>query len=73
MRILIIEDEVDLASALQRALREEGYACDVAHDGRTGLYELDCTDYDVVLLDLMLPARQRRAGYDPRPETGWDR
>ncbi|MCZ6599102.1 MAG: response regulator transcription factor [Planctomycetota bacterium] len=55
MRVLVIEDEVDLASALQRALREEGYACDVAHDGRTGVLNVVSWDYDLVVLDLMLP------------------
>lgn len=55
MRILIVEDEPDLASALQRALREEGFACDVARDGRSGLHELESWEYDLVVLDLMLP------------------
>jgi two-component system, OmpR family, response regulator len=55
MRILILEDEPDLASALQRALREEGFACDVARDGRSGLHELESWEYDLVVLDLMLP------------------
>ena len=55
MRVLIVEDEVDLAGALRLALREEGYACDVAHDGRVGLHDLESWDYDLVVLDLMLP------------------
>jgi two-component system OmpR family response regulator len=55
MRILILEDEPDLASALQRALREEGFACDVCRDGRSGLHELESWEYDLLVLDLMLP------------------
>ena len=55
MRLLIVEDEVDLASALQRALEEEGYACDVASDGRHGLSLAQSWDYDALVLDLMLP------------------
>ncbi|MFH0946876.1 MAG: response regulator transcription factor [Planctomycetota bacterium] len=55
MRILIVEDEVDLASALKRALEEEGYACDVVHDGPSGLHAAEGCDYDLLVLDLMLP------------------
>ena len=61
MRALIIEDETDLADALQRALVEEGYACDVAHDGANGLYKAQSWDYDVVVLDLMLPRLDGKA------------
>ena len=55
MRVLIIEDESDLADALVRALTEEGYAVDAALDGATGLYKAQNWDYDLVVLDLMLP------------------
>jgi two-component system OmpR family response regulator len=55
MRVLIVEDEKDLAGALGRALVEEGYACDIAHDGGTGLYKAESWDYDAIVLDLMLP------------------
>ena len=55
MRILIVEDEHDLAWALQRALEEEGFACDVAGDGDSALRNLTQWSYDLVLLDLMLP------------------
>ncbi len=55
MRVLLIEDEADLADALQRTLVEEGYACDVAHDGLTGSYGIENWDYDLLILDLMLP------------------
>src|SRR5262245_29769871 len=61
MRILVVEDEVDLARALRRALEEDGLAVDVAHDGESGLYQAESVDYDAILLDLMLP---RLDGWD---------
>jgi len=61
MRILIIEDEVDLADALRVALVEEGYACDVAHDGHTGKHGIQNWVYDLVILDLTLPGIDGRS------------
>ena len=55
MRILIVEDEPDLASAVRQLLEEEGFACDHAADGDEGVYKLTSWDYDLVILDLMLP------------------
>jgi len=55
MRLLVVEDEVDLAAALARGLRREGYAVDVAHDGAGAIERLQVTAYDVVCLDLNLP------------------
>jgi two-component system OmpR family response regulator len=55
MRVLVVEDEPDLRRLLEQALREEGYAVDVAGDGKTGLYKATTWDYDAVVLDLMLP------------------
>lgn len=55
MRILIIEDEIDLAEALRRAFVEEGFACDVSSEGEDGLFKALTWEYDAVLLDLMLP------------------
>jgi two-component system, OmpR family, response regulator len=55
MRILLIEDEPDLRSGLCRSLRDEGYAVDEANDGELGLYKALNTDYDAIILDLMLP------------------
>ena len=55
MRILIVEDEVDLRSALARALRDDGYAVDTAPDGEEGLYKAESYDYDAILLDVMMP------------------
>lgn len=55
MQILIIEDEVKLAQYLQKGLREEGFAVDMAHDGVTGLEAASLHRYDLILLDGMLP------------------
>ncbi|MEI7807419.1 MAG: response regulator transcription factor [Verrucomicrobiota bacterium] len=55
MRILIIEDEPDLLTSLAQALREEGYAVDTANNGDDGLFNAAGTDYDAIVLDVMLP------------------
>lgn len=55
MRLLVVEDEVDLATAVARGLRREGYAVDVVHDGTDALEHLALTPYDLVCLDLNLP------------------
>jgi two-component system OmpR family response regulator len=57
MRILIVEDEPRLRHNLSRVLREEGYAVDVAEDGDDGLFKGQTYEYDVILLDVMLPMR----------------
>lgn len=60
MRILVVEDEVELAGALQRGLRREGYAVDVAYRGDDALDKLSYTIYDLVCLDLNLPGADGR-------------
>lgn len=55
MRILVVEDEEKVASFLRRALEEAGYAVDVAHDGQTGLNFARAADYDLLVLDYLLP------------------
>ena len=55
MRILITEDEKDLANAIARGLQKQGYATDIAYDGEEALFMLDVSDYDLVILDLNLP------------------
>lgn len=55
MRILIVEDEPDLLASLAQALREEGYAVDTAANGPDGWFNAEGTDYDVIVLDVMLP------------------
>lgn len=55
MRVLVVEDEADLLASLARALREEGYAVDTAAEGNEGLFKAENWDYDVIVLDVMLP------------------
>jgi len=55
VRILVVEDDPHVASALQRGLGAEGYAVDVAPDGAEGRWLAGENDYDVILLDAMLP------------------
>ena len=70
MRILVVEDDKHLASALKRGLEHEGYAVDVALDGREGEWLATENPYDALVLDVMLPeltgdvlcARRREAG-----------
>jgi DNA-binding response OmpR family regulator len=57
MRILVIEDERTLAGFIEQALRAEGYAVTVAHDGENGELLAITGDYALVLLDLMLPGK----------------
>jgi DNA-binding response OmpR family regulator len=55
MRVLVVEDEVGLASGLKRGLEAEGYATDVALNGTDGLWMAREQPYDAVVLDIMLP------------------
>jgi DNA-binding response OmpR family regulator len=55
MRILLVEDEKDLAGIVKHGLEEEGYVVDVAHDGEEGLYMAENFPGDVIILDIMLP------------------
>ncbi|EPD54514.1 hypothetical protein HMPREF1211_08459 [Streptomyces sp. HGB0020] len=72
MRLLIVEDEKRLALSLAKGLTAEGFAVDVAHDGREGLHRATEGAYDLVILDIMLPglngyrvcAALRAAGHD---------
>jgi DNA-binding response OmpR family regulator len=55
MRVLLIEDERRLAAVLKRGLEEENHTVSVAHDGRTGVELAELYEFDVVVLDVMLP------------------
>ena len=57
MRVLLVEDEPSAAHVLAKGLREQTYAVDVATDGETALFQAGTTDYDAVILDVMLPVR----------------
>lgn len=55
MRVLVIEDYDPVREAVTEGLRDAGYAVDAAADGRDGLWYAESNDYDVIVLDLMLP------------------
>lgn len=55
MRILVIEDDRRIANLLKKGLVEEGYAVDLAYDGLEGQYLGESEDYDLIILDLLLP------------------
>src|SRR3954451_10287602 len=55
VRVLVVEDEAKLAALVARGLREEGYAVDVAPRGEDALWMARATQYDAILLDVMLP------------------
>ena len=58
MRILVVDDEVRLTEVVKRGLLEQTFAVDVANDGQSGLDYALTYDYDVIILDLMLPGVQ---------------
>jgi DNA-binding response OmpR family regulator len=72
MRVLLAEDEVSLATTIQRGLRAEGFVADVVHDGREAVWTAHENEYDVIVLDIMLPQLN---GYDVlkaiRAEKNW--
>ena len=55
MRILIVEDQRKMANFIQRGLKEEKYAVDVAHDAEKAIYSADINEYDLIILDRLLP------------------
>ena len=55
MKLLLVEDEPRAAELLSKGLREQGYAVDVSPGGREALYRTSITDYDAIVLDVMLP------------------
>jgi two-component system OmpR family response regulator len=55
VRVLIVEDQVKMASLIQRGLRKEGMGADVAATGEEALWKAEATEYDAIVLDVMLP------------------
>jgi two-component system copper resistance phosphate regulon response regulator CusR len=55
VRVLLVEDEPQAAHVLAKGLREQAYAVDVAADGEVALFQVSTTDYDALILDVMLP------------------
>lgn len=74
MRILLVEDEPRMAQVVAKGLREHSYAVDVADDGNAALYQTSINDYDLILLDVLIPGpdgfevcRELRARGDATP------
>ena len=61
MRILVVEDDQKLAGVIRQGLKERGYAIDTVEDGAQGLELALATDYDAIILDVMLPSQ---SGFD---------
>jgi len=61
MRILLVEDEPRLAAFIAKGLREQAYAVDIARDGEQALYRASVNEYDLVILDVLLPVRDGHA------------
>ena len=57
MRILLVEDETRVAGFIAKGLREQAYAVDIASDGEQALYHAAVNQYDIVILDVMLPVK----------------
>ena len=57
MKILVVEDEERVAQFIQKGLKEEGHAVDVSYDGEDGGFLAEVNDYDLILLDVMLPKK----------------
>lgn len=57
MKILVVEDEERVAQFIQKGLKEEGHAVDVSYDGEEGGFLAEVNDYDLIILDLMLPKK----------------
>ena len=57
MRVLLVEDEPNAAHLLAKGLREQAYAVDLATDGEAAVFQIGTTDYDAVILDVMLPVQ----------------
>ena len=55
MRILLIEDDSKMSESIEKILRAEGHACDIAACGKTALDMASATEYDLILLDIGLP------------------
>ena len=61
MRILVAEDEIDLAQALKMMLEMQKYSVEMVHDGEDALFYAESTPYDLILLDVMMP---KKSGFD---------
>lgn len=55
VRLLLVEDEADMAQFVAKNLKQHGFSVDISHDGEDGLFMATHEEYDLVILDLMLP------------------
>jgi DNA-binding response OmpR family regulator len=62
MRLLVVEDEVKIANSLEKGLKAEGYIVDVAYDADEADTLVDANNYDLILMDWMIPGRHDGAG-----------
>jgi len=61
MKFLLVEDDIKIASFLKKGLEEEFYYVDVSHDGEEAIYLASVNEYDLIILDIMLPSKD---GYE---------
>jgi len=57
LRILLVEDEIKMASFIERGLKAEDYVVDVANDGEKALFQAEINPYDLIILDVILPVK----------------
>jgi len=57
MRILVADDDLKFCDVVKRGLEEEAYAVDCVYDGEEGLYYAENGDYDLIILDIMMPKK----------------
>lgn len=57
MRVFLVEDDIRIASFIAKGLRENAYAVDLAADGEEAIYQVSINDYDLIILDVMLPKK----------------
>ena len=66
MRILLAEDQPRVAGFIAKGLREQSYAVDIASDGEQAVYHASVTDYDLIVLDIMMPVKDGYARSEER-------
>lgn len=70
MRVLLVEDDLRIAAFVSKGLRERAYAVDTANDGEAALYQSAINDYDIIILDVMLPRKDGFVVCDELRQTG---